>query len=112
MRSYTHPTHSRRIHPPDRIQPHTYAHDCLCPECCWREKQLRAQLQAAEETPFQSRYAAPNPAFNSRREGLLVNQAPECGDPSKPHDWDPTCLCGVCRMGENRGEWQKWELKP
>lgn len=36
-------------------------------------------------------YAKPNPAYNSYR-GVLVNVPPDCGDPSKPHAIDPTCL--------------------
>jgi hypothetical protein len=36
-------------------------------------------------------YTKPNPAWNSYRGGL-VNVPPNCGDPSKPHAYDPTCL--------------------
>lgn len=55
-------------------------------------------------------YARPNPAYNSRRGGLLtsrrsgsderVNLPPDNQNPEKAHVYDHTCLCETCRAHE------------
>lgn len=41
-------------------------------------------------------YVKPNPSFNSIRGGSLMNVPSDCGNPEKPHAYDPTCLCDGC----------------
>lgn len=56
---------------------------------CESARMLVAKAQATLN--IITSYTKPNPAWNSYR-GLLVNIPPDCGDPSKPHAYDPTCL--------------------